>query len=75
MNIIWDITLFFKYPAYVYIERERKRGSVCVCVCERERERERERDIKKNKVIQKEESNVKESQHYNVSVLMNHHQD
>ena len=29
----------------------------------------------KNKVIQKEGFNVKESQHYNVSVLMNHHQD
>ena len=34
----------------------------------RERERERERD-------KKEEFNVKESQPYNVSVLMNHHQD
>ena len=28
-----------------------------------------------NKVIQREEINVKESQCYNVSVLMNHHQD
>ena len=29
----------------------------------------------KNNIIQKEEFNVKESQRYNVSVLMNHHQD
>ena len=29
----------------------------------------------KNKVIQREEFNVKESQHYNISVLRNHHQD
>ena len=41
----------------------------------RERERERERVRLKNKVIQREEFNVKESQCYNVSVLMNHHQD
>ena len=36
--------------------------------------REREREMK-NKVIQKEEFNEKESQRYNVSVQMNHHQD
>ena len=29
----------------------------------------------KDKVIQEEEFNVKESQCYNISVLMNHHQD
>ena len=29
----------------------------------------------KNKVIQKEEFNVKENQFYNVSVLINHRQD
>ena len=33
------------------------------------------REKLKNKVIQKEEFHVKESQHNNVSVLMNHHQD
>ena len=41
---------------------------------ERERERERERELK-NKVIQKEEFNVKVSERYNVSFLMNHDQD
>ena len=35
----------------------------------------RERERLKNKVIQREESYVKESQRYKVSVLMNHHQD
>ena len=29
----------------------------------------------KNKVIKSEEFNVKERQHYNISVLLNHHQD
>ena len=29
----------------------------------------------KNKVTQREEFKVKESQRYNISVLMNHHQD
>ena len=29
----------------------------------------------KNKVIQSKQFNVKESWHYNVSILMNHHQD
>ena len=32
-------------------------------------------EILKNKVIQGEESNMKESQRYNVLVLINHHQD
>ena len=42
---------------------------MCVCVCrERERRDEREREILKNKVIQGEELNMKESQRYNVSV-------
>ena len=36
---------------------------------------QREREKMKNKVIQREEFNVKESQRYNVSVLLNHHQD
>ena len=45
---------------YIYIERERERG--------------REREKLKNKGIQKKEFIVKESQ-YNVSVLMNLHQD
>ena len=29
----------------------------------------------KNEVIEREEFNIKESQCYNISVLMNHHQD
>ena len=43
----------------------------------REREREREGEGLKlnNKIIQRDESNVKESQHFNVSVLINRHQD
>ena len=36
---------------------------------------EREREKFKNKVIQREDFNEKESQLYYVSVLMNHHQD
>ena len=40
---------------------------------ERERERERKRDKLKNKLTQTEVFNVKESQRYNVSVLMNQH--
>ena len=38
---------------------------VCVCVC---------RKIE-NKVMQNEEFNMKESRHYNVSVLIYHRQD
>ena len=33
------------------------------------------REILKNKEIQGKESNAKESRRYNVSVLINHHQD
>ena len=33
------------------------------------------RKIMKNKVIQSEEFNMKESRHYNVSVSINYHQD
>ena len=33
------------------------------------------RKIFKNKVIQRVEFNMKESRHYNVSVLINHYQD
>ena len=29
----------------------------------------------KNKVIQREKFNMKQSRHYHVSILMNHHQD
>ena len=36
---------------------------------------ERERERRKNKVFQSDEFIVKESQCYNVSVLINHHQD
>ena len=43
---------------------------IYIYICMREREREREL---KNKVIQR-EFNVKESQHNNILVLMNHHQ-
>ena len=35
----------------------------------------RERERLKSKIIPSEESIVKESQHHNVSVLINHHQD
>ena len=42
---------------------------VCVCVCVREREREI------NDVIQEEEFNANESHCYNISVLMEQHQD
>ena len=38
-------------------------------------EREREERELKNKVIKTENSYVKESQRYNVSVIANHHQD
>ena len=33
------------------------------------------RKIEKNKVVQTDEFIVKASQHYNISVLINHHQD
>ena len=60
----------------------RRYVSVCICVCivvhgcdyTTEREREREREKLKNKVIQIEEFDIKESQRFNVSVLMNRHQ-
>ena len=37
--------------------------------------RERERERFENKVIRREESNVKENRRYNVLVLINHHQN
>ena len=39
-----------------------------VCMCG-------EREELKNKVIQREEFNMKKSRRYNVSVLINHHRD
>ena len=55
----WYIHTYIHTYIYIYIYRER----------------EREREKLKNKVIQREEVNVKESHRYNVLVLMNHHQE
>ena len=41
----------------------------------REREKERKREKLENKVTESEQFNMKESRRYNVSVLINHHQD
>ena len=69
------------------LEKNITRVHVCVCVCvcvcvyiyiRMEVNNGNESDNReklKNKVIQREEFNVKESQHYNASVLMNYHQD
>ena len=48
---------------YIYIY-------ICIYIY---RERETKRQREKNKVIQREEFNIKEYQRYNISVQMNHH--
>ena len=61
----------------IYIEREREtdRQTDSDRDGDRQRKREGEREISKNKVIQSEELNMKESRCYDVSVLIHHHQD
>ena len=41
-------------------ERERERENVCVCVCERERERERERTTERMRVINSNQSSMRD---------------
>ena len=68
---VYAVSYIHQIHIYIYIY-------VCVCVCvEVNNGNVSDKIEKKSKsnVIQREESNVKESQCYNVSVLMNHHQD
>ena len=55
----------FAYKLYIYIYMEVNNG----------KESDNMEKKMKNKVIQSEEFNVKESRHYNVSVLINHLQN
>ena len=60
--------IFLPTQVYIYIYMEVNNGNESDNISKKQNKT-------KNEVMQREEFNVKESRRYNVSVLMNHHQD